>query len=179
MSNFYHMAQHIGSEGLIQRLKSVDYSFIKAVKELLDATQVRHETWDLDAVGLDVVIEAKQQQAWQLDPFLSLAAHHLRLKSWPLQPHNLQWCLSLEQRPPFRAMQIDAFKSGYVLIASLNDTFSDCIFLFNLCLDAYVAENSFYPRYYCSWHILQVFQCCIHSSHLAIAAISILIYFLL
>ena len=40
MSNFYHMARHIGSEGMLQRLKSLDYSYIKAVKELLDATQV-------------------------------------------------------------------------------------------------------------------------------------------
>ena len=40
MSNFYHMAKHIGSESLQSRLQSVDCSFVETVRELLDATQV-------------------------------------------------------------------------------------------------------------------------------------------
>jgi len=40
MSNFYHMAKHIGSESLQSRLRSVDCSFVETVRELLDATQL-------------------------------------------------------------------------------------------------------------------------------------------
>jgi len=40
MSNFYHMAKHIGSESLQRRIETVDFAFVETLREVLDATQL-------------------------------------------------------------------------------------------------------------------------------------------